>query len=303
MKLAFAASHGQLFLTQSQPAAFCSSFHVHRVNRLASDAQWRSQPSRRCSQTLVVRAQRSVLPKASPTTAVQAPPELVPQRTSERRRELEQPTKPTKPARYRVREVDLSEVYTVADIRCVAFYEHPKDPYFYPVRRREIYMAMRDRIESGNKCLVVVDTQPPSEWLQFATDGELIVGSLDISLHDSKTGRKCQFLNSIFDRAATNNTPSRDGDPKRIYISSMAVREGWRGRGLAQLLLVHVDNIALRQGSEEVLLHVELHNKAAVHVYTKSGFQVVPDDALLRLPKWLHFITKAEHTLMQKKMR
>ncbi|CAN8066798.1 unnamed protein product [Agarophyton chilense] len=299
---AFGISNARIFLTPSQLSAASSSFHARAHNFTLVGATWQPRPQRSLNRALVVYAQRFVLPKTSSATALQALVELKPQPTTERRRELEKPTKPAKPARYHVRQVQLREVYTVADIRCEAFYEHPKDPYFYPVRRREIYMATRDRIDSGNKCLVVVDMQPPREWSQFAANGELIVGSLDISLHEPRTGRKCRFLKTIFDRSGVTKALNEDGDPKRIYISSMAIREGWRGRGLAQHLLDYVDRLSLRQGSKEVFLHVELDNKPAVHVYKKCGFRIVPNDALLFLPKWLHFITKAEHTLMQKKL-
>lgn len=288
----------------SQKCTFRSSFD----NRTRQQFVSTTQLSRRTvNHAFVVFAQHSVLPhtSSSPATALrplEIPPQTLPQRT----RDNEKRKQPSKPGRYAVRQVDLKEVYTVADIRCEAFYEHPKDPYFYPVRRREIYMAMRDRIDSGNKCLVVVDTQPPSDWVPFTANGELVVGSLDISLHDARTGRKCQFLESIFERSADSDSPTENEanktNARRIYISSMAIRREWRGRGLAQLLLAYVDGLALRQNTKEVFLHVEWDNKPAVHVYKKCGFDTLSDDALIRLPKWLHFITKAEHTLMRKLM-
>ncbi|PXF47627.1 hypothetical protein BWQ96_02606 [Gracilariopsis chorda] len=289
---------------RSHKCTFRSSFD-NRTRR--SDTPTTPFRQRAVNHAFIIFAQHSVLPQtSSPATALRPPLEITPQTLPQHTHDEEKRTKPSKSGRYIVRQVELKEVYTVADIRCEAFYEHPKDPYFYPVRRREIYMAMRDRIDSGNKCLVVVDTQPPSDWEPFAANGELVVGSLDISLHDSRSGRKCQFLKSIFERPTNCDAPTENEAnkvaAKRIYISSMAIRKEWRGRGLAQLLLAYVDDLASRQNTREVFLHVEWDNKPAVHVYKKCGFQTLTDGALIRLPKWLHFITKAEHTLMRKLM-
>lgn len=180
-----------------------------------------------------------------------------------------------------MRPARTSELYTVADIRCEAFYGHPKDPYYYPVRRREIYMAMRDRLESGTRCLVVTDKTPPEQWQAFAQDGALVVGSVDISFHKPQSGRRV-----------------RSGDGLWLYLSSMAIREDWQGRGLAQRLLKQVDLLADGVG-DVVYLHVEEENRRAWHVYEKCGFEVVKED----VPQWLHFLAKREHILMRKRLQ
>lgn len=199
--------------------------------------------------------------------------------------------------RYIVRMANASELYTVADIRCEAFYGHPKDPHYYPVRRREIYMAMRDRIETGNRCLVAVDTQPPSDWEPFASNEGLVVGSLDASLHRSN-GKRCRF--SKTERIPWNLNDN--SDDIRMYVSSMAVRKHWQGRGLAQQLLKYVDEMAVVMGVNDIFLHVEWNNKPAVHVYTKNGFEVVGEEGRKVIPKWMHFLAKKEHTLMHKRV-
>lgn len=199
--------------------------------------------------------------------------------------------------RYAVRVAQASELYTVADIRCEAFYGSPKDPYYYPVRRREIYMAMRDRVDAGNRCLVVVDKTPDEKWLPFcAADGSLVVGSLDASLHAGGSGRRCRFP------PPPRREERVEGDDlRRIYISSMAVREEWQNRGLAQRLLTMVDEIASQQGISEVFLHVDWENAPAVHLYQKCGFECPqPNESALRVPNWLSFLAKREHTLMRK---
>lgn len=198
--------------------------------------------------------------------------------------------------RYIVRMANPSELYSVADIRCEAFYGHPKDPHYYPVRRREIYMAMRDRIETGNRCLVAIDTQPPSDWQPFASNEGLAVGSLDASLHRAN-GKRCRFSKNRIPWDLNEST-----DDIRMYVSSMAVRKHWQGRGLAQQLLKYVDEMAIAIGVKDIFLHVEWDNKPAVHVYTKNGFEVVGEEGRKVIPKWMHFLAKKEHTLMHKRV-
>lgn len=270
-----------------------TTFHPYR--RLHASRASRHHPSARISNglpayraALLTRRHTDTAPTLhSKSTTLADLQAAAPQKT-----ETKRPGKlPEEDIRYRVRMAEDRELYTVADIRCDAFYGYPKDPYYYPVRRREIYMAMRDRIDAGNKCLVVVDTQPPEDWESFANNGELVVGSLDVSLHTASSGRRCRFGSG---RVETEQ------DGRRIYISSMAVRDEWQRRGLAQRLLRHVDVTARLHGINDIFLHVEWENAPAVHVYLKSGFVCVEEDS--RIPRWLHFLAKREHTLMRKSL-
>lgn len=179
--------------------------------------------------------------------------------------------------RYRVRMAEAGELYTVADIRCEAFYGGAREVNYFAVRRREIFVAMRERVAQGNRCLVVLDAQGDGE----GSSGGLVVGSCDVAFHVGVGGVRVEF-----------------GRGKRgsMYVSSMAVREGWRGRGLAQSLLRHVDEMVREFGVAQVFLHVEGDNCVALHVYRKCGFDVVAGGA----PKWLAALAKKEHTLMTK---
>lgn len=162
---------------------------------------------------------------------------------------------------------------------------------YYPVRRREIYMAMRNRLASGNRCLVVLDTAPPSHWMPFTNDdGHLVVGSLDASLHGAVSGKRFAFGESAHQEG------------KRIYISSMAIRDDWQRRGLAKNLLAHVDDLANHFGVKEVFLHVEWDNLPAVALYTVCGFSSTRNDDPVLIPKWVHFLAKKEHTLLRKRI-
>lgn len=179
--------------------------------------------------------------------------------------------------RYGVRVAELCELYTVADIRCESFYGAPRDANYFAVRRREIFVAIRDRIAQGNRCLVVVDGKSGEQG------GSVVVASCDVAFYAAIGGVRMEL----------GKDRGREGS---IYVSSMAVREGWRGRGLAQRLLGYVDRMVREFGVGQAFLHVEWDNRAAVHVYCKCGFQVVEGGT----PKWLGVLAKKEHTLMRK---
>eukprot|EP00177_Eucheuma_denticulatum_P008152 GFKZ01014846.1.p1 GENE.GFKZ01014846.1~~GFKZ01014846.1.p1 ORF type:complete len:272 (-),score=27.47 GFKZ01014846.1:256-1071(-) len=175
--------------------------------------------------------------------------------------------------RFEVREARVGELYAVADIRCEAFYG-AKDVKYYPVRRREIYVTVRDRVMQGNRCLVVVDTAGGGDGI--------VVASCDVAMYIGNEGVRVPF-------------GSGGGGARSLYVSSMAVREAWRGRGLAQSLLRVVKKMGRDVDGGAVFLHVEWENGVAVHVYRKCGFEVVAT-----AEQWLARLAKREHTLMKK---
>lgn len=187
--------------------------------------------------------------------------------------------------RYSVRIAKQAELYTAADIRCEAFYCAPNDENYHPIRRREIYMAMQSRVNSGTHCVVLIDDDPPSSWRPLANAEGLVVGTLDITLHCSRTGKR---------KTSGNISANSIRTPVCAYISSMAVRRAWRGRGLAQRLMAHTTYLVRQLGVSDVFLHVDWENTAAVHIYAKCGFRRV----CLPTSRWIQTLAKPEHTLM-----
>jgi ribosomal protein S18 acetylase RimI-like enzyme len=60
---------------------------------------------------------------------------------------------------------------------------------------------------------------------------------------------------------------------RSLYVSSMAVREEFRGRGIARAMLAAMDaHAAGMHGVAEACLHVEEGNQAAVGLYKGAGF-------------------------------
>ena len=59
-------------------------------------------------------------------------------------------------------------------------------------------------------------------------------------------------------------------------IKRMFVRPQFRGLGLARLMLRHLEGYALQQGIHVLRLETGIHQKDAIHLYEKSGFQNIP---------------------------
>ncbi|KAI5280604.1 N-alpha-acetyltransferase mak3 [Ascosphaera aggregata] len=62
------------------------------------------------------------------------------------------------------------------------------------------------------------------------------------------------------------------GGPLRGYIAMLAVRENYRGKGIAtNLVCMAIDAMAARD-ADEIVLETEISNKAAMRVYERLGF-------------------------------
>lgn len=59
------------------------------------------------------------------------------------------------------------------------------------------------------------------------------------------------------------------------HITTIAVRAGWRGRGLGELLLASLMEIASDVGAERVTLEVRVSNETAQNLYRKYEFRHV----------------------------
>jgi ribosomal protein S18 acetylase RimI-like enzyme len=59
-----------------------------------------------------------------------------------------------------------------------------------------------------------------------------------------------------------------------IYIDDLCTLESYRGKGLASLLLKHVEAIARSGNKDAVVLDTDFTNTTAQKVYLKNGFQL-----------------------------
>lgn len=63
--------------------------------------------------------------------------------------------------------------------------------------------------------------------------------------------------------------------PDEGYVSMLAVRPDWQGKGVARSLLLGVEGAMVRAGASGVLLHTAARNQAAQRAYRRAGYRVV----------------------------
>ena len=72
-----------------------------------------------------------------------------------------------------------------------------------------------------------------------------------------------------------------NGDPdytipgRRIYVSRLVVKKGYRGQGIGTILVDFIIEKARELGYTELSIGVDKDNEVALHLYTKKGFDEV----------------------------
>ncbi|HBM81137.1 MAG TPA: GNAT family N-acetyltransferase [Clostridiaceae bacterium] len=69
-----------------------------------------------------------------------------------------------------------------------------------------------------------------------------------------------------------NNDPDYTILGKRIYLSRMIVKDGYRNRGIGGIIIDYLIDYAKRFGYEEISIGVDTDNLIARHLYEKKGF-------------------------------
>ncbi len=64
---------------------------------------------------------------------------------------------------------------------------------------------------------------------------------------------------------------------KRAYLFAFRIHKDWQGNGYGQLLINEVISILAENGYSEYTIGVEDDNKAAIHIYSKLGFNKLID--------------------------
>lgn len=62
--------------------------------------------------------------------------------------------------------------------------------------------------------------------------------------------------------------------PDDAYIETLNVHPDFRGRGIAKLLLTTLERIVANTNVSKIVLHVEVSNKAAIHLYLNAGYTI-----------------------------
>jgi peptide alpha-N-acetyltransferase len=69
-----------------------------------------------------------------------------------------------------------------------------------------------------------------------------------------------------------NKLEEHKGGALRGYIAMLAVREGWRGKGIATALVSKALDAMIERDAEEVVLETEVTNQPAMKLYERLGF-------------------------------
>jgi putative acetyltransferase len=120
-------------------------------------------------------------------------------------------------------------------------------------------------------------------------DARALIGELEAHLEPyyPKTSRHGYSVEKLLQQGVAFFVARYDGIPAgcggvqfygRAYgeIKRLFVREQFRGLGLAQLMLKHLEEYALEQGIRVLRLETGIHQKDAIRLYEKWGFQNIP---------------------------
>ncbi|EIF13565.1 GNAT family N-acetyltransferase [Bacillus velezensis] len=72
-----------------------------------------------------------------------------------------------------------------------------------------------------------------------------------------------------------NNDPDYTIPDKRIYLSRMIVKEGYRNCGIGGIIVDYLIDYAKQLGYEEITLGADTDNLNARYLYEKKGFTTV----------------------------
>lgn len=158
----------------------------------------------------------------------------------------------------------------------------------YPLLRLGIYEDLRNRLRSTSPyhiCLVAVATGASTATEEHPySGGEQLAGTVEMALRSTE--------------------PWRERSSQYLYLSNLAVRSTDRRRGVARLLLLNCELVALNWGFKDLYLHVLENNHSARQLYFKLGYQLHKVDSswsawLLGRPRqiFLHKHLSAASTL------
>jgi len=177
----------------------------------------------------------------------------------------------TTAVRYSVRPMDLGDISQVMEIEKDSF------PSMWPSTafKREV------RHNRLARYLVVVEQPATEDETREAESGPAVTGAP--SLSPPRLGRWLTELRHLFG-AEEEAEPAPHGDlvigfvgvwliADEAHIVTIAVRDGYRRRGIGELLLIAAIELALMNERDLISLECRVSNDAAITLYDKYGFQ------------------------------
>jgi hypothetical protein len=126
--------------------------------------------------------------------------------------------------------------------------------------------------------------EDPGQVVQRLAQGDQFFGWME-------RGRIASFGWVTFQNRLIGPAALRDADG-RAFLYNFHTVESHRGRGLYPSLLLHLCQVLVGEGHQELIIEVNRRNTASVRGITKAGFQQVGGVAYLTLfRRWQHVIS------------
>ncbi|KAF3645209.1 plasma membrane intrinsic protein 1-1 [Capsicum annuum] len=188
-----------------------------------------------------------------------------------------------------VREARVEDCWEVAETHCSSFFPEYSFPLDFVLRiDRLIAMLFGFSIPNGcqRTCLVAVVGSKDEEACLLSTE-ELKLGEFDGRLSLNKgyvTG--ILTVDTVADFLPRKG-PLRQRRKGIAYISNVAVRKGYRRKGIAKKLILKAEAQARSWGCRAIALHCDTSNPGATKLYIGQGFRIikVPEGANWPQPK------------------
>ncbi|KAK6933373.1 GNAT domain [Dillenia turbinata] len=187
-----------------------------------------------------------------------------------------------------VREARVEDCWEVAETHCSSFFPDYSFPLDFVLRiDRLLGMLLGFSVPAGCKrtCLVAVIG---------SSDQNLLFGSEDLRIGglDGRFSLNKGYVTGILTVDTVADFLPRKGPLRQrrtgiAYISNVAVREGYRRKGIAKRLIAKAEAQARSWGCRAIALHCDLNNAGATKLYKGQGFKCVkvPDGANWPQPK------------------
>ena len=109
------------------------------------------------------------------------------------------------------------------------------------------------------------DPNRTSKWYN-----ELVSGSRETFIYEQE-GEYLGEGSLVF----SNNDPDYTIPGKRVYLSRMVIKKGYRNKGIGGVIIDYLLDYAKELGFKEISVGVDIDNTVARHLYEKKGFSNV----------------------------
>ncbi|CAN1174242.1 hypothetical protein LINPERHAP2_LOCUS31172 [Linum perenne] len=176
-----------------------------------------------------------------------------------------------------VREARIEDCWEVAETRCSSFFPGYSFPLDFVLRMdRIVGLLVGFSLPPGCKrtCLVAV--------VGSSDDQSFYIGSEDIKIggFDDKLSLYKGYVAGILTVDTVADFLPRKGPLRQrrtgiAYISNVAVRDGFRRKGIGKRLVAQAETLAKTWGCRAIALHCDQQNPGATKLYRGQGFKSI----------------------------